>query len=254
VFFPKYQVLFANGAAFEQLIQSQQSILRKAAAAVQETAIANRLGEAEAAEAWCTDGGSIVMASEEQMAAFVEAAQPVFDQIQANPANAELVDAIQELKANVEPSPGAEACGAAATQPPSEAVEQNWSGELPPNGIWTAELTPEDYVRNGVRQSAANEWAGEFWYEFQDGQGGFRGEFLDGLVVCPFTYEAVENFMRITFVDDGNPNYNCGNEVHELQWRLDTEGLRFHVVAIHNGPRVENTAHYEARPWQKVEE
>ena len=50
------------------------------------------------------------MASEEQVAAFEAAAQPVFQMIEQDPLNAELIGAIRELKANTEPSPGAEAC------------------------------------------------------------------------------------------------------------------------------------------------
>ena len=47
------------------------------------------------------------MASDEQVAAFEAAAKPVFDQIEQDPLNAELIAAIRELKENTEPSPGA---------------------------------------------------------------------------------------------------------------------------------------------------
>lgn len=52
-----------------------------------------------------------MIAGHEQIAEFESAAQPIFDQIEQDPINAELVAAIRELKANTEPSPGAEACG-----------------------------------------------------------------------------------------------------------------------------------------------
>jgi TRAP-type C4-dicarboxylate transport system substrate-binding protein len=111
VFFPKFQVLFANGEAFERLSDEQRAVLREAATATQERAIAEHPREADAAAAWCADGGTIVLASDEQVAAFEEAAQPVFEQIEQDPLNAELIAAIRELKASTEPSPGAEACG-----------------------------------------------------------------------------------------------------------------------------------------------
>jgi TRAP-type C4-dicarboxylate transport system substrate-binding protein len=110
IFFPKFQVLFANSIAFEKLSDDQRSILRDAAAATQQKAISEHLGDVEAGAAWCADGGSIVMASDEQIAAFEAAAKPVFDQIEQDPLNAELIAAIRELKENTEPSPGAEAC------------------------------------------------------------------------------------------------------------------------------------------------
>ena len=40
IFFPKFQVLFANGAALEKLSEGQRAILREAAAATQKKAIA----------------------------------------------------------------------------------------------------------------------------------------------------------------------------------------------------------------------
>jgi len=112
VFFPKFQTLFANGTAFEKLSEAQQNILREAAIATQKKAIAEHPREVEAATAWCADGGKIVMASQEQLAAFEAAAKPVIDKIEEDPFNAELIAAIRELKANTQPSPGAEACGA----------------------------------------------------------------------------------------------------------------------------------------------
>lgn len=112
VFFAKFQVLFANGAAFEKLSEAQRTIVRNAAAATQKKAITEHPSDVDAAKAWCADGGSIVLASNTQVAAFVAAAQPVFDQIEQDPGSAELIAAIRELKAKTEPSPGAEACGA----------------------------------------------------------------------------------------------------------------------------------------------
>jgi TRAP-type transport system periplasmic protein len=109
-FFAKFQVLFANRAIFEKLSEQQRAVLSEAAGKVQQKAIAEHPSEADAAIAWCADGGSIVMASEEQVVAFEESAQPVFDSIIQNPLNAELITAIRELKANTEPSPGADGC------------------------------------------------------------------------------------------------------------------------------------------------
>ena len=98
IFFPKFQVLFANGAALEKLSEGQRSILREAAVATQKKAIVEHPTEADAAAAWCADGGTVVMASDEQIAAFEAAAQPVFDKIEQDPLNAELIAAIRELK------------------------------------------------------------------------------------------------------------------------------------------------------------
>jgi TRAP-type C4-dicarboxylate transport system substrate-binding protein len=115
-FFAKYQVLFANSAAFEKLSDTQRAILREAATATQKKAIAEHPSEVDAAAAWCGDGRTIVLASEDQVAAFEAAAQPVFDKIEENPLNAELIAAIRELKTKTEPAPGAETCEPEVTE------------------------------------------------------------------------------------------------------------------------------------------
>jgi TRAP-type C4-dicarboxylate transport system substrate-binding protein len=253
-FFAKYQVLFANGAAFEKLSDTQRIVLHEAAKAAQKKALAERPSDVESGTAWCVDGGTVVLASNEQVAAFQKASQPVFDKLQENAFNAESIAALRELKAKTQPSQSAQACAPAATIPTQVSAEnQTWSEGLPPNGTWMVELTIEDVVRMGVLKSNAEGWAGLSTYEFQDGEGSFHGEFLDGFVIdCPLTYEVVEDFFRITYVDLGLENYDCGEQVDDLQWRLDSDGLHFNVVAIHEGLLMENTALYEAKPWQKI--
>ncbi len=116
-FYPKFDLLYANTAAFDHLNDEQRAVLRKAAAAAQAKAIAERPKEVDSAAAWCKDGGAIVLASPEQLAALEKAAQPIYDQIEADPANAELIAAIRDLKAHTTPAPGAAACAPVAAAP-----------------------------------------------------------------------------------------------------------------------------------------
>lgn len=118
-FFPKYQVLFANEAVFTRLSEAQRTVLRQAAAAAQTKAIAEHPREVDAATAWCADGNTIVLASDAQVAAFEQAAQPIFDQLAKEPLNAELIAAIRDLKAHTVASPGAAACGTTAAAKPA---------------------------------------------------------------------------------------------------------------------------------------
>ena len=257
IFFPKFQVLFANGAAFEKLSEAQQGVLREAAITTQTKAIAEHPREVEAATAWCADGGTVVMATEEQVAAFETAAQPVFAQIEKDSLNAELITAIRELKSQTAPAPGAEACAPATS---AEGVvpsgDTEWSTGLPPNGVWRVELTTDDFAQMGVLRSKAEaEWAGTYEFVFEDGKGTHRASGETWELICPFTTEVIEDFVRVSFVDLGLGNYECGTESDDVQWRLDGDGLHFNFVANHGGgPEVELTAMYEAKPWQKVEE
>ena len=109
-FFPKFQMLFASAAAFDKLSEDQRTILRNAAAATQKKALAEHPSEVEAAQVWCAAGGTVVLASAEQVAAFEKAAQPVLESIEQDPTNAKLIAAIRDLKSKTTASPGAAAC------------------------------------------------------------------------------------------------------------------------------------------------
>lgn len=248
-FFPKYQVIFANGAAFEQLSDEQRTVIREAATETQRKAIGKHPREVDAATAWCAGGGSIALASDEQVAAFEKAAQPVFDQIEQDPLNAEFIAAIRDLKANTEPSPGAEACGPAPTQQnltPSTDTE-GWSASLPPNGVWQVELTPEDLENMGLEHSSAVDWAGVHTWTFQDGHGIWQLQGI-GSLYCKNTYEVVENVVRFSYKTD------CTNLVHDIQWRLGDDGLHLQLVTTKNSPTKQFKASFEAKPWQKIGE
>ncbi|MDQ3399301.1 MAG: hypothetical protein M3511_16355, partial [Deinococcota bacterium] len=253
VFFPKFQVLFANAAAFEGLSEEQRSVLQEAAARTQERAITEHPREVDAAAQWCEDGGTIVLASDEQVAAFEEAARPVFDQIEQDPLNAELIAAIRELKASTEPSPGAEACAPTAAQqsPEPSAETEVWSEGLPPNGVWQKELTTDDLVGVSMR-SVPQEWVGLYTLTYQDGTARFEWQGEQGQTgKCVFTYAEVEDFIRFTSVSEGN---ECPNEIDDIQWRLDADGdLHLNIIDVQNAGLTEAKALYEGKPWQKVE-
>ncbi|HZM20975.1 MAG TPA: hypothetical protein VFC02_04475, partial [Anaerolineales bacterium] len=254
IFFPKFQVLFANGAAFEKLSEGQRSILRDAAAATQKKAIAEHPREADAAAAWCADGGTVVIASEEQVAAFEAAAQPVFEKIEQDPLNAEFIAAIRELKMKTTPSLGAVACAPAlANASPEPRTEPEvWSTGLPPNGDWQAEITTDDFVGMGVLRSVAEtEWAGVYTISFRDGKYLMIWEGLQGqLGKCAANYQLVGDIVRLTYTRD----YGCSSPPNDIQWRIDDEGLHLHLLVRNGGfEDAGGKAFFEAQPWQKVE-
>jgi TRAP-type C4-dicarboxylate transport system substrate-binding protein len=253
-FFPKYQVLFTNKASFEKLSESQRSILRQAAAAAQKKAIVEHPSEVEAANSWCSDIGAVVLASDGQIAAFEKAAQPVFDWIEQDPLNAELVAAIRDLKAQTPASPAVQPCSQGVSQPnPSAAPDaQNWSTGLPPVGSWQVTLTSEEVMKSGVSKVNAPDWSGTFTHTFKE-NGEFHTAWLgtEGSAKgqnssCDGTYELVKNIVRITFSQD------CGGEIYEVQWRIDNDGLHFHLLSTTNEKPVEVRASLETKPYQEM--
>jgi TRAP-type C4-dicarboxylate transport system substrate-binding protein len=254
IFFPKFQVLFANGPALEKLSEAQRSVLREVAAAIQQKAIAEHPSESDAAEAWCADGGTVVMASVEQVAAFETAAIPVFEKIEQDPLNEALITSIRELKAKTAPSAGASTCAPEVSKPNPEPTTETqvWSQGLPPDGTWQAERTIDDFVRTGMMRSVAESgYAGVYTITFKDGKYTMTFEGLRGLRGrCEADYVLVEeDIVRLTY----DPN-TCSQPPEDFQWRIDEEGLHLHHVASFNGgpPEVAWTPFYEATPWQQV--
>jgi len=251
-FYPKYQILFATSTAFARLTEQQRTILRQAASATQKKAIANRPKEVDAAAAYCTDGGSIVLASAEQVKAFEEAVKPVFDHLTQDPLNAQFIQAIRDLKAKVTPAPGAAACAPQAAQqnPAPAADNQVWSPGLPPNGVWQYTLTVDELVKEGMLRSATPDWAGLYTFTFQDGkfmlvwlgEQGQKGE-------CGGTYAVVDNFVRMTRTPI---TADCPREVDDIQWRLDQDGLHVHLLATPYGQLLEGQMMFDTKPWQKM--
>ena len=76
-FYPKFQVISANTARFDGPDQrSSRTSCAAAAAETQRLTIAAHTSEADAAAAWCADGGTVVLAGPDGVAAFEAAAQP----------------------------------------------------------------------------------------------------------------------------------------------------------------------------------
>lgn len=253
-FFSKYLVLFANSTTFEKLSDEQKSILREAALATQTKAIAEHPREVDAATAYCAEGGTVVLASDEQLAAFEKAAQPVFDQIEQDPANAGYIETIRELKASTAPSAGAAACEPGMIQAghtPSSDTE-GWSEGLPPNGVWQVEFTAEDLagsempLRQGLGIDKKSDWEGVYTFTLQDGKVIWQ---KPGYIYCKGSYELVEDVVRFSYALN-----DCDRQVDDMQWRLDNDGLHLQLVGLKNYYSDINAVLFGTKPWQKMGE
>lgn len=125
---------------------------------------------------------------------------------------------------------------------------------LPPNGIWQATLTPEQFVQRGVsRNVAEEEWAGVYTWTFQDGQAqlDFVGSIKTGTFTCLAEYTAVRDIIRFTFTTSV-PSGTCDGNADEVQWRLEDDGLHFQLVATSDDPFAAIQTIYEAKPLQQI--
>jgi hypothetical protein len=162
-------------------------------------------------------------------------------------------------------SPGATPTSASPTVTPAATVEVSpilqpntdtgaWSEDLPPNGVWQATLTPEEFVQMGVsRYVAEEEWAGVYTWTFQDGKAqlDFKGPIKIGTFTCLAEYAAADGVVSFTFTSSV-PSGACVGALDHVQWRLNDDGLHFHLVASSHGPFVERQTTYEAKPFQNI--
>ena len=111
--YPKVNALVANEDAFGRLSDEHQEILREAAANAVRYVVQNAPTEAERAVAYCRNGGAIAFAAEADVAALEQAAQPVYEVLEADPQTKELIEQIRAMKAQLSARPGASpaACG-----------------------------------------------------------------------------------------------------------------------------------------------
>ena len=171
--YPKANTIVINTAAFERLSDEQQQALREAAVATRDWAVTNNLTDAAYAAAFCRDGGTVALASDAQVQAFRDAAQAVYDELEADAGQASAVERITDIAAGVDPGPAVEACAPAAAPVESSAVPSSStesSGAPFPEGVYRAEITNQSLVDAGLDRATATELAGTWTMTLEDGE------------------------------------------------------------------------------------
>jgi hypothetical protein len=126
---------------------------------------------------------------------------------------------------------------------------------LPTNGVWQVEVTTEELVQLALRRSVALEWAGVIKLTLQDGKGIYDwcSNTETYVLSCQLDYVVVRDIIRFTYSTySASVHPEECRVIEDLQWRLDDDGLHFHLVAAENVPFVEDKAGWEAKPWQKI--
>jgi TRAP-type C4-dicarboxylate transport system substrate-binding protein len=109
-FYPKVNSLVIADAAYGRLDDAQRKVLAEAAAQTRDWAIEESPTDAEAAEAFCATGQSVVLASDGQLAALEQAAAPVTAELESDEQTASIIESIRALKQDAA-APAAAACG-----------------------------------------------------------------------------------------------------------------------------------------------
>jgi TRAP-type C4-dicarboxylate transport system substrate-binding protein len=232
--FPKYQVLVANQSSLDHLSAGQRQILLNAAAVVEADVIARHATDAVLAVAWCEQGGSVVIATEQQRQAFAAAADPIYRRLEADPLTKQLVADIRALKASTPTSAGtsATACvgGNAFVPAPTSATSDGlgYSGDVPPNGVFRAELTYDGLIAQGGTPKWARDNAGVWTWTFLDGK--FHTDQYD--LPCNGTYRTIDGKYFHMEVDAGE-SVNCVGG--DFLWKQEPDGIRLATLHIPDG-------------------
>ena len=251
-FFPKYDVLVANADAWASLSDAQQTAIRDAAAITRTDAIEAHQTDVEAGAAWCADGGHIVLASDEQVAAFEAATASIYEHLEQDPLTKQLISDIRALKAKTEPAPSAAACAPAAVQSPGPSGSPV-AVELPPDGVYRAAITVADMLAAGSNADDAGSLQGVSTWTFDHGAMSIVTD--TGVVTadnCHGTYAIVGAAVRFTWAEE---SFCWGWD--DLRLTSTNDGLDVTFVQCgHPNPGQCNTAGDRAwfqRTWAKIQ-
>jgi TRAP-type C4-dicarboxylate transport system substrate-binding protein len=169
--FPKVEALVVNSARFDALTEEQRAVLQGAAERTREAVVAATVDDATQAKAYCEETGSVALASDEQLAAFDEAAEPIYAQLEQDPATASLIARIRELKEKTAPAPPVTAC----EHEPGATEASSYAGPVIPNGRYTKVTTRAEALERGLDPSIVDEMLGPdgeitVMFEIEDGR------------------------------------------------------------------------------------
>lgn len=251
VLFPKVNVLVVNADVYARLNEDQKEILEEAASGTLNWSVESRVSETAAAEEWCANGGRVVTADGEALAALQDAVEPVYQDLRADQLTAELIDQIHEMKQSMPVSEPVIPDACTAEPDDSEHTAEGTDDPSVINGSYRIEWSGDElfdaFVAVGAPpaevESLAVDNAGVVSLVFDDGDyeqvyetGFFAGDHCNG------TYSISGD--RITMVASSDPaEYQCGDEdlgavVVDAAWELTEQGLLLSDFIISAEPGV----------------
>lgn len=247
ILFPKANVLVVNADVFERLNESQKVVLEQAALETLNWSVESRVRETAAAEEWCANGGRVVTADGEALAALQDAVEPVYQDLRADELTAELIDQIQEMKKSLPVSEPVIPDACEGEPDDSEPTAEGIDDPSVINGSyrfeWDAAELVDAFVARGAPSAEAADLAnnaGVVSLTFHDGKydqtwetGFYAGDH------CPGTYAISGN--RITMVDASDSN-DCAGEIGatvvDAVWELTDLGLLLSDFVLSEEPGV----------------
>jgi hypothetical protein len=249
ILYPKYQVLVAEDAAWSRLSAEQQGILRAAAASARDALVAQLPEDAELVAGFCEQGGRSVLAGPNNIAAFQDAAQPIYQQMREDPFTAAAIDAIGALKAEMPPGRAVQACEPVESRPSNPPVQPAPPIGLVPGGTYRGSHSKAQLLEAGLSEEDASINAADVTWRFNGSQGTLtRVHDETGYVeTCDFTLEDLGDRVRLAYCKPGLGAWM------DLRWHLDGDQLTLTVVAEDSNHWVGQIQAIYGGTWTKVE-
>jgi TRAP-type C4-dicarboxylate transport system substrate-binding protein len=226
--YPKANAIVANGKVFSSLSPGEQRVLQRAATDTVTFGVKSKGTEHDLAMAYCAGGGSVALASDNEVAKLIDRAAPLSHQLEANAENKRIIDEIRTLKAATTTTP---ADAAPSCQPASAKIQVTTALEAFPEGTYRTDSPWDGVVTmtylNGV------------WQRIK----------ADGTLDCAATIQVSAGRIYLTTSTD--PSLDCGNtpglRFLDAAWTLQGDQLRF--VDINSDP---NAIKEFSLPWTKI--
>jgi TRAP-type C4-dicarboxylate transport system substrate-binding protein len=239
---PRSIVLLADDEAYDGLTVQERELLRTAATnAVPGKAEAERGFEAEAAANLCRKGNTVFdTASPGQLRALRRAVQPVYDDLARDPATREVVEAVEEVKADLgEPAAEVAACtpafGATSTGEPTVI-----------DGAWTMDTD---------RSAAIPEYFDENWghwvFVFDRGKFGITQENETSCTWGYGTFAVNGSRMAMTFLDGGGIAPNGATNRPGEYFVFDVSAYRDTLTLTAVDGEI-SPLNFRAEPWRRL--
>lgn len=251
--FPMADTIVVNTDLLESLSPDHRHILRAGALYARDWIIDNTPSERTAGEAHCGGFGSVVHLGAAAVREFQDAAQPVLDDLTADPQTAARIAAIEELAEDV-PLKTPSACGTGSAPPtaPSPGGTAGATGSSSDvtvlDGTFRApEWTVATLRDAGFSPEEANALVGVFEFTFDDGRFELRHHGRHGSGGCSGTYTVNNDELTVALTDPGP----CGAVGHFLTATFEIAGDTMQltdIAAVHPGDEIL----FGTYPWERV--
>jgi hypothetical protein len=190
-------------------------------------------------------GGQIAFATEADVTALKQAAQPVYASLEADPQTKSFIEQILAIKGNAAGSaadlPGACQPATATTRPPAGTEEF-------PEGVYRADMTPEFLIGQGMDSNSAYDVDGVSTLTFKDGTWSHH---LEGDTVgCGGPYTVSDGQIEVR--SDGLCGVGpAGWLIFSATWTVQDGGIRFANIQSDDGgtfPQI----YWGSTTWTKI--